>query len=162
KDAPEELVALGEIESKTGRVAVFSLVRAVTDGDVMNVLRRLRLACGRATPAVLVPRGRSLGGAGAEVGVPPGGQLRIGGAGQVGARLAEECGVADDVAPSRFATKEAPLVLSVKRNEAWYGEVRLLLTENQLAMLFALARATGWVKSVELGGKIAPSAEIPD
>jgi len=61
-----------------------------------------------------------------------------------------------------FATEDAPLVLSVGRGEAWYGRVRLALTENQLAMLFALARCGWWMKSTELGQKIQPGAEHPD
>jgi hypothetical protein len=115
-----------------------------------------------ATSSLIVPRGRSLGGAVAEAEVSPGEQLGVEDVGWVSGRIAEECGVAAEVDPSKFATEAAPLVLSVTRNEAWYGLVRLLLTENQLAMLFALARAAGWMKSVELGKKIAPGADIPD
>ena len=109
----------------------------------MPLLKQLRRACGRATPALLVPRGRSLGGAVAEVEVSPGEQLGVEDVGWIAGRIAEECGVGDDVEPWRFATEEAPLVLSVARGEAWYGRVRLLLTENQLAMFFALAKGEG-------------------
>jgi hypothetical protein len=159
---PAGLLPIGELNAPGVRVIVFSLVHAVGEAEVLPLLRQLRQACGRATPALIVPRGRSLGGAVAEVEVSPAEQLGAADAAWVSGRIADECGVAAEIAPSKFATEEAPLVLSVARNEAWYGPVRLLLTENQLAMLFALARAGGWMKSVELGKKIAPGADIPD
>ncbi|MGO8994919.1 MAG: hypothetical protein ACLQVI_16510 [Polyangiaceae bacterium] len=161
-DAPAGLLPIGEIGAPSGKVIVFSLVRAVSEADVVPLLKELRRACGRATPALIVPRGRSLGGAVAEVEVSPGEQLGVEDVGWIAGRIAEECGVGDDVEPWRFATEGAPLVLSVGRGEAWYGRVRLLLTENQLAMLFALAKGKGWMKSVELGKKIAPGADHPD
>ncbi len=161
-DAPAGLLAVGELGEGSARVAVFSLVRALAENEVMPLLKQLRHACGRATPALLVPRGRSLGGAAAEVEVGPGEQLGVEDVAWIAGRIADECGVGDDVEPGRFATEEAPLVLSVARGEAWYGRVRLLLTENQLALLFALARAKGWMKSVDLGRKISPKAELPD
>ena len=161
-DVPDALVPVGELAAPAAKIAVFTLARAVGESEVMPLLKQLRHACGRAIPAVIVPRGRSLGGAVAEVEVLPGEQLGVADVGWIAGRIAEECGLGDDVEPGRFATKEAPLVLSVARGEAWYGRVRLLLTENQLAMLFALARAPGWMKSTELGNKIAPQAGIPD
>jgi hypothetical protein len=161
-DAPPALLPIGEIVTPVGRVVVFTLVRAVTEGETVALLKQLRQASGRATPALVVPRGRSLGGAVAEVEVSPGEQLGVEDVAWIAGRIAEECGLGDDVEPCRFATKGSPLVLSVGRGEAWYGRVRLLLTENQLAMLFALARAKGWMKSTELGLKITPGAELPD
>jgi hypothetical protein len=161
-DEPPGVLAIGELAVAGGKIVVFMLVRAVADGEVVALVKRLRQACGRATPAIIVPRGRSLGGAVAEVEVGPAEQLGVGDVAWVAGKIAEECGVGDDVGPWRFATAGAPLVLSVARGEAWYGRVRLLLTENQLAMLFALARAKGWMKSTELGLKIAPTAEHPD
>ena len=161
-DAPAALLPIGELEVNGGRVIVLSLVRAVSEAEVMPLLKGLRLASGRATPVLLVPRGRSLGGAVAEVELGPGEQLGVEDLGALGGRILEACGGGEDVEPGRFATEAAPLVLSVGRSEAWYGRVRLLLTENQLAMLFALARAPGWMKSAELGRKIAPGADIPD
>jgi hypothetical protein len=157
------VLPIGEMGSAARRVVVFSIVRGVGEGEVMGVLRQLRLACGRGTPALIVAKGRSLGGAVAEVEVAPGEHLGVDDVAWVATRIAEECGLEDeDVEPGRFATEGAPLVLSVKRGEAWYGSVRLLLTENQLAMLFALARANDWMTSTELGRKILPSADHPD
>ena len=147
---------------RTERIVVLTLVRAVGEGEVVPMLKQLRHACGRATPALLVPRGRALGGAVAEVEVSPAEQLGAAPVAWITPQIAEACGVKSDLEPSRFATDDARLVLSVARNEAWYGHVKLLLTENQLAMLFALARAGDWVKSVELGRKIAPTADHPD
>jgi hypothetical protein len=161
-DAPSGLLPIGELATPAARVAVFMLTRAVGENEVMPLLKQLRHACGRAVPAVIVPSGRSLGGAVAEVEVLPGEQLGVVDIASLAGRIAEECGLGDDVEPWRFGTKDAPLVLSVARGEAWYGRVKLLLSENQLAMLFALARAPGWMKSTELGNKIAPQAGIPD
>jgi hypothetical protein len=161
-DAPPGLLPLGEMATPGGKVVVFTLVRAVTERETVPLLKQLRQACGRATPALLVPRGRSLGGAVAEVALSPGEQLGVEDVAWVPGKIAEACGIGDDVEPWRFATEDAPLVLSVARGEAWYGRVRLLLTENQLAMLFALARAPGWMKSTELGLKITPDAGLPD
>jgi hypothetical protein len=147
----------------TGRtVLVFSVVRAIAEGEVVAVLKQLRLACGRATPALIVPRGRSLGGAVTEVAVSPGEQLGVEDVGWVAGKIADEHGMGDDVELSSFATEEAPLVLSVARSEAWYRRVRLVLTDNQLAMLFALAKAPRAMKAIELGKKIAPGADYPD
>jgi len=161
-DAPAGFVPIGEIGVSDGRVIVFSLARVVGEGEAMALLKQLRRACGRATPALLVPRGRSLGGAVAEVEVSPGEQLGVEDVASVAGRIAEECGFGDEMEPGMFATEDAPLVLSVGRGEAWYGRVRLALTENQLAMLFALARCGWWMKSTELGQKIQPGAEHPD
>jgi hypothetical protein len=161
-DAPSGLLPIGELTTPAARIAVFTLTRAVGEDEVMPLLKQLRHACGRAVPAVIAPRGRSLGGAVAEVEVLPAEQLGVAEIARLAGRIAEECGLGDDVEPWRFGTKDAPLVLSVARGEAWYGRVKLLLSENQLAMLFALARAPGWMKSTELGNKIAPQASIPD
>jgi hypothetical protein len=159
---PEALLPLGELPAGARTVVVFSLVRAVSEAEVVPLLRDLRRACGRATPALLVPRGRSLGGAFAEVEVTPAEQLAVADVAWIVGAVAEACGLADEVDLSRFATEAVPLVLSVKRGEAWYGQVRLLLTENQLAMLFALAKTTEWMTAIELGKKISPAADYPD
>ena len=161
-DVPPALLMIGELATPAARVAVFSLVRAVQHDEIVPLLKQLRQACGRATPAVIVPRGRSLGGAIAEVEVTPGEQLGVEDVAWIVGKIAEDCGLGDEVEPWRFATAAAPLVLSVKRGEAWYRRVQLLVTENQLAMFFALARATGHMKSTELGMKISPGAVIPD
>jgi hypothetical protein len=161
-DAPKELLSIGQLSAGGGKVAVFMLVRVVAAAGVVPLLAQLKLACKRVAPAILVPQGRSLGRAVAEVEVSPAVQLGVADMRWVAAKLAEECDLGEDVEPWRFATAEAPLVLSVAKNEAWYGRVLLLVTENQLAMMFALARAKTWVKSAELGKKIAPGAENPD
>jgi hypothetical protein len=161
-DAPEGLLPIGAMESTGRTVLVFSVVRAIAEGEVVAVLKQLRLACGRATPALLVARGRSLGGAVTEVAVSAGEQLGVEDVAWVAGRIADEHGMGDDVELSSFATAETPLVLSISRQQAWYGRVRLLLTDNQLAMLFTLAKVRTWMKSTELGLKITPGAELPD
>jgi hypothetical protein len=160
--APEGFVPIGEIGPAGKTVIALLVTRAVAESEVVGLLRQLRHACGRATPVLVVARGRSLGGALAEVEVEPAEQLGVGDAAWVGAKIAEQHGCDDDIEPRRHATEDAPLVLSVKRGEAWYRSVKLLLTDNQLAILFALARAKGWMKSVDLGRKVAPGAELPD
>jgi hypothetical protein len=111
---------------------------------------------------LLVPHGRSLGGVVAEVQVGAADQLGAADLSWAVGRTADELGIADELEAWRFSTEERPLVLSVSRGEAWYERVRLLLTENQISMLFALARSSGWMKTIDLGKKIAPTADYPD
>jgi hypothetical protein len=72
-------------------------------------------------------------------------------------RAAREIGVEGELEPSRFATREAPLVIVREREEVWLGRVKLSLTGKIFLLLVALSDGKAR-PSTEIGAQISPSA----
>ena len=162
-DVPDALVPIGELATRSSRVAFFTLVGAVPAEDAGRIARDVRRACRGAHVAVLVTKGRSLGGALAEVEVTLAEAMGAASLARAVVAAAEEVGVDGELEPRRFATEEKPLVLVKERNEAWLGNVQLNLTDKQVAMLVALAEEGGWLTGAELGLRISGGrAATPD
>jgi len=163
-EAGEGVIAIGELATKRGDVALFLVLRALRKEDTATLAKKMREACLKAQHAVaIVARGRGEGVATAFVEVSDAELLGFGELVNVAARAADAVKLGDEVEPWRWGTRERPLVIAHESDEIWLGRVRLDLTDNQKKLLARLAKAEGgFVSPPALGASISPKAAIPD
>jgi hypothetical protein len=110
---------------------------------------------------VLVPAGRTLGGAAAEVALGVHQQLGAGDYEGVLLAAAQSLGLEDAMPTWCFATRERPLVIDAANDRITLGPVVLALTPNQRAMIATLAKGRP-MGPKDLGLAMSPNATIPD
>jgi hypothetical protein len=164
-EPPAGVLPIGVLTLKSARLVFFLLIAVVPEASCARLRESIRKACTKGqTPVVLVGPGRTLHGGIAEIGVSVDEQFGEESIMRVVAEAAVAAGLEDELAPWRWSTPAAPLVIAKEMTELWLGRVRLeQLTAGQHAAIGALAAERAeWMSPMDLGRAISPTATWHD
>jgi hypothetical protein len=156
---------VGVFDVGATRIRFVRLVRAVSVRESKKLGDALRRAAKGQHVVALVPEGRTLFGAAAEVPLTLAQQLGAAECDGVLLAAASALGLEDAMPSWCFATRERPLVVDAANEAFSLGVVALDLTPNQRSLILALTRAHAMGRAMgpkDLGLAISPGSTIPD